>query len=295
MITLRNTAPDGEELEAIYAPEKGMNLVSYRKGSIQVIDQQTTPLFEERCAGLGALIGPHFYEQSEPPSNYAPSLFPHVAKMQAQGRKDPFSHGIARYVPWKYASSETQIQAELRGTDLIQNTPLTAFEGQDFHMKYEARLLPDGLFISVAITSEKPSLVGLHYYYVFSGKGSVQGQVQNTYRDQANWNPLPASWTDTSPTHLNFTLPQKADYGFIPAYKTETDHEYHVQLNTENYSLHFEFNTSSNEEVSFQVFHPENASYVCVEPLSARFPPGPKLSQSKLETKLQIYNPLQTT
>jgi len=290
MEILKNIAPDGDLLEAVYAPEKGMNLVSYRKGNIQVIDQKTAPLFEERCAGFGALIGPHFHEQGNPPTDYDDSLFPHVKKMKAQGRKDPFSHGIARYVPWKYVKSETQIQAELHGSDLYKGTPLANFEGQDFHMKYSARLLSEGLFISVSISSDNPSLVGLHYYYAFSGEGNIQGEVENTYRDQKEWKPLLPEWSDTRPTHLHFKLPQNADFGFVPIHKVETEHDYHLNLNTREYELHLEFNTDSDSEISCQIFHPENASYVCIEPLSARFPPKPKLNQSKLEAKLQIFS-----
>jgi len=290
METLRNIAPDGDLLEAIYDPEKGMNLISYRKGNIQVIDQKTAPLFEERCAGLGALIGPHFHNQEAPPADFDPSLFSHVAKMKASGRKDPFSHGIARYAPWKYVNSETQIQAELRGTDLYKGTPLAQFEGQDFHMKYEAQLLSTGLFISLSITSEKTSLIGLHYYYALEGKGSIQGEVQTTYRDQKEWKPLPSEWTGNRPTHLHFDLPQPADFGFLPLHKTETERAYHLNLNTDAYSLHFEYNTDSDSEISCQVYHPENASFICVEPLSARFPPRPTRTMSKLETKLQIFS-----
>lgn len=290
-IILKNAAPDGDSLEAVYHPEKGMNLLSYRKGDIQVIDQTTVSLFEERCAGLGALIGPHFHEQKDPPTGYDEALFPHVAKMKAQGRKDPFSHGIARYAPWKFVHSETQIQAELNGGDLYFGTPLKVFEGQDFQMKYSARLLSEGLFISVSIASEKPSLIGLHYYYHFSGSGSVLGEIETSYRDQTEWKQVPPSWTDTRPSHLHFSLPQKADFGFIPAKKNETEHDYHLNLNTKEYSLHLRFTTASDTEVSCQVFQPENASYVCIEPLSARFPPAPKLTASHLETQLQIFKP----
>lgn len=290
MEILKNRASDGELLEAIYAPEKGMNLVSYRKGGIQVIDQTTVSLFEERCAGLGALIGPHFHEQSNPPIDYDFSLFPHVEKMKAQGRKDPFSHGIARYASWKYVKSETQIQGELHGGDLYKGVALKTFEGQDFHMKYEARLLSEGLFISVSIKSEKPSLVGLHYYYAFSGEGYIQGEVEPKYRDQKEWKPLPAKWTDTRSTHLNFHLPQRADFGFVPMCKDEKQRDYHLSLNAKNYALHFEYKASSDDEVSCQIFCPENSSYVCIEPLSARLPSHPKLTQSQLEAKLQIFS-----
>ncbi|MCB1110840.1 MAG: hypothetical protein KDK64_07640, partial [Chlamydiia bacterium] len=206
-ITLSNTAPTGERLEATFLPEGGMNLIRYRLGDIEVIDPATRPLFDERFAGLGALIGPHFHHRQEIPMNFDTSLFPHIAKVFAQGKKEPFSHGIARYVPWKYVASTTQIKGRLQGGDLYKGVPLKTFEGQDFDLSFEARLHPDGLFIEYKIESEKPSVLGLHYYYRLSGAGVIHSTVQKTYRDQQEWKPLPEKWVKEG--HLHFTLPQE--------------------------------------------------------------------------------------
>jgi hypothetical protein len=289
MEILKNQAPDGELLEVIYDPEKGMNLISYRKGDLQIIDQTTRSLFEERSAGLGALIGPHFHERENPKIDFDTSIFPHVAKMVAAGRKDPFSHGIARYVPWKYVKSETQIQAKLSSSDLYQGVPLAQIEGQDFVMKYEARLLSDGLSISYAIRSEKPSIIGLHYYYTLAGTGKIQAEVTPFYRKENQWDPLPVKWTDTRPSHLCFSLPQKADFGFIPDHKTEIEKLYHLNFETKTHRIHFDYASASEEKLSFQIFHPENSSYVCIEPLSSRNPLTPKLLDNHLEVKIQIF------
>ena len=278
-----------EPLVATFLPEGGMNLASYKLGNVEVIDQNTRSLYEERKAGLGALIGPHFHQREEVSTGYDEALFPHIAKGKKEGRKDPFSHGIGRYVPWKYVASETQIKARLRGDDLYQGVPLKVFEGQDFVMTYEARLLPSGLFIEYKVESEKPSVIGLHYYYAFSGKGSVHGSVQNTYRDQKEWKPLPKEWTKGNENHLHFSLPQQADFGFLPAKKTPNEHDYHLILDTDAYSLHIDYNTASNTEISCQVFHPDKASYVCIEPLSAKNPAAPLLKQNALEVKLEIF------
>ena len=288
-ITLKNISPLGHSLEATFAPDGGMNLISYKLGEIEVIDQATWPFFDERFAGLGALIGPHFHHRKEIPANFNTSLFPHIAKVMAQGKKEPFSHGIARYVPWKFVASSTQIKGRLRGSDLYKGVPLKVFEGQDFDMTFEARLLTDGLFIEYKINSENPSILGLHYYYRLNGPGFVYGAVQDTYRDHAAWKPLSSNWTKNN--HLHFPLPQEADFGFIPEKKSPTDHDYHMNLNTPEYSLHIDYNTASDTEISCQVFHPKGATYVCVEPLTARFPPAPTLARSTLEAKLQIFAP----
>lgn len=294
-IQLKNTSSSGQPLVATFLPEGGMNLCSYKLGSIEVIDQKTLSLYEKRRAGLGALIGPHFHEHQKISRGFFDEeLFPHIAKGKAKGRKDPFSHGIARYVPWKYVASDTQIKGYLSGDDLYKGVPLKVFEGQNFSMTFEARLLPDGLFIEYKIDSEKPSVIGLHYYYSFSGKGTIHGAVQSTYRDQNEWKSLPKEWSNGKENDLHFSLPNTADYGFLPVKKTVNDHDYHIILDTETYSLHIDYNTISDTEISCQIYHPKNGTFVCIEPLSSKFPPKPRLNRSTLETKLTIFSPLHT-
>ncbi len=288
-VTLKNISPDGTPLQVTYLPDQGMNLISYCIGPTEVIDQSTYTLFEKRFAGLGPLIGPHFHMQKDIPSNFDPSLFPHIACIQAEGRKDPFSHGIARYVPWKTVESETQIKAKLRGSDLYKGVPLSTFEGQDFEMTYEARLLSTGLHIVYKLESEKPSVIGLHYYYRLPRKGEIHGEIAPLYRDKDTWKSLPDQWIGNKKSQLQFCLPQIADFGFIPKKKHTKDHLYEVILNTDDYSLHTKFNTCSNQDFSYQVFHPEGASYVCVEPLSTKTPTTPSLKSNTLEIHLQVF------
>ncbi|WP_194848548.1 hypothetical protein [Candidatus Neptunochlamydia vexilliferae] len=52
--------------------------------------------------------------------------------------------------------------------------------------------------------------------------------------------------------------------------------------------MHIDYNTTSKEEISCQVYQPQAASFVCIEPLSARVPREPVLTESILEIKLQI-------
>lgn len=171
-VVLRNTALSGAELTASFLPEQGMNLISYRKGNCEVIEQSTKNLFEERYAGLGALIGPHFYWRSDDLISKVPneSLFPHIARVKAKGAKDPFSHGIARYAPWEYLSTPSSISAHISGKSEWNGTPLSVLEGTDFKMAYEAVLTPHGLEIGMHVECDRPSVVGLHYYYALPGE-----------------------------------------------------------------------------------------------------------------------------
>ncbi len=183
---IKTISEDGFELSACFLPSAGMNFISYKKGDIEAIDQSTQPLFEERYAGLGAMIGPHFHHRN---SNAIPpikdeSLFPHIAKVKAKG-SDPFSHGIGRYAPWAVESKgPTHLKAVLKGDDLWRGVPLKELEGQNFRMEYEANITPQGLEIHLSIRGETETVIGLHTYYALSGGGRVSSKVQNHYNDQ---------------------------------------------------------------------------------------------------------------
>ncbi|MEM7175414.1 MAG: hypothetical protein AAF443_05780 [Chlamydiota bacterium] len=289
-VTLTNTTPRGELLTATYSPNSGMNLTSYTCGGVEVIDPNTSSLFDERNAGLGALIGPHFHENPVAPLDFDHSIFPHVDTVLANGRKDPFSHGIARYVPWAHHHSDTQIQAKLCGYHTYHNTPLTTFEGQDFSMTYNARLLNTGLFIRYSITSALPSLIGLHYYYaLYNEPAIVSGEVDPVYREGDEWKPLPEKYLKTRTTHLYLPAEGAIDYGLIPRKRDEKERDYRILLSTPTYDLHIEFATASLSEFSYQLYRPQESSYICIEPLSARQPRRPTLTTSTLEVKLQIF------
>ncbi|MCK4934433.1 MAG: hypothetical protein KAR79_02485 [Simkaniaceae bacterium] len=287
-VQLENLTNDHKLITATFTPLQGMNLISYKKNAIEAIDQSTLPLFQERSAGLGALIGPHFHRKkdSELPRAFDESLFPHIAKVKANGVNDPFSHGIARYAPWKYVCSKTQIQATLSSKDKWHGIPLSTLEGQEFEMTLNIRLLPTGLFIRYGITSERPSVIGLHYYYHLPEKtGLITGDITPKYRDLESWKPIPKEWIENNPSHLHFTLEEAADYGFHPR---EDLHENRMILTTNTHELHILYGSPSEKESSCQIYHPKGASFVCIEPLTALNPREPTLNHSILETKIEI-------
>ena len=228
-VHLKNQTSDGAILRATFLPEDGMNLKSFKRNNIEVIEQSTINLFTERKAGLGALIGPHFHQQDYVAKELNDSIFPHIALSKKQGRKDPLSHGIARYVPWNYQASTTQIKAKLTGRDSYKGIPLKTFEGQDFILTFEARLLSDGLTIKYCVESEKPSVIGLHYYYRFQETGLIHGHFENLFRDQNQWIEIPKKWKKNGDNSLlNIKLPQALDYGFVPHRKDFHSPYYHL-------------------------------------------------------------------
>jgi hypothetical protein len=194
-IILRNQSSSGMPLEAIFLPGQGMNLSSYKLGDIEVIDQSTRALFDERFAGLGALIGPHFHHRKVIPPVKDESLFPHIARIKAKGIVEPFSHGIARYAPWVAEATEKKVTAKISGKDTWNGVPLADLEGQNFIMNLTAELTPKGLSIQLSVVSDTDSIVGLHYYYrLTNGRGKVISQIQNYSLKDGIRIPLKKEW-----------------------------------------------------------------------------------------------------
>lgn len=285
MWQLKSRTEDGKSLIATFAPEQGMNLISYRKGDIEIIDQTTRNLFEERSAGLGALIGPHFHHQADALLPHIPNeaLFPHIAKVRAAGVKDPFSHGIARYVPWNFKGTETTLSAHISGRDSWKGIPLSILEGVPFKMSFNAKLSPKGLEITLAVECERASIVGLHYYYALpDGKGVVKALVEDLYNDKGIEKPIPRSWMANG--QLAFVLKEPADYGFHPRLEDSCGD---VLLQTATHSVQISYQ-AENTEHSWQLYHPQDASFACIEPLSARNPRAAILPSSSLKVHIEI-------
>ncbi len=275
------------EYSATFMPGKGMNFTSLKKGEIEAIDQSTRPLFEERFAGLGAMIGPHFHRRNPAviPPVKEEQRFPHIARIKAQGSTEPFSHGIGRYAPWKVdEASEKRIKAILRGEDKWHDVLLKDLEGQDFEMHYTAELTPDGLQISLSVRSETESVVGLHTYYaLIDGKGIISAHVRDQYNDQGVLNPIPSTWNYEG-HQLIYPASEPFDFGFQPY--PDPLHGM-MELKTGNHRVQVNY-WSDNEENSIQMWHPEGASFVCMEPLSAKDPRKPKLTVSRLKILISV-------
>lgn len=286
-IILRNKNQNLEPLEAIFLPEKGMNMISFKKGNVQIIDQSTMNLFEERFAGLGALIGPHFHRRRAPslPAIKDESLFPHIARVKAKGISDPFSHGIGRYAPWKAEATENEIKATLSGKDQWNGVPLSELEGQDFKMTFSAKLLQEGLLLNLSVVSSTDSVIGIHYYYHLpEGKGKIISHVQGHFLDSGQKKTLLPEWNVGFDHKLSLDLSLPVDYTFFPFLEKSKGS---IRLETEQYTLVTEYLAQSQEN-SWQLYHPEGASFVCIEPLSAQDPRHPNLTVSSLEIKLSI-------
>lgn len=283
-IQIKAISKEGELLSATFCPSAGMNFISYKKGNLEVIDQSTRPLFEERYAGLGAMIGPHFHHRKEIPTVANPALFPHIEKVFAKGTKEPFSHGIGRYAPWKVESvTENQIVATLRGTDKWNGVELKELEGQDFKMEYSAQMLPEGLSITLTVESQKPSIVGLHTYYALPENAVVTSCIQNEYNDHGNILPIPKEWF--SKEHdLHYDLKSEFDFGFFP-YPDPSRGT--ITLEGSDRKIRVSYSCPNNDN-SWQLWHPKGKSFVCIEPLTAKDPRRPMQTSSTIKILIEV-------
>lgn len=287
-LTLRCQAHDGLPLEATFLRDKGMNMISYRKGGVEIMDQSTKELFDERFAGLGALIGPHFHRRnpSVVPKVKDESLFPHIGRVRAHGVQDPFSHGVARYAPWSdVLATQTSIRAVLSGKDTWNGVPLSELEGQNFRIAYSIDLTPQGLALELSIVSDTDSLVGTHFYYHLpKGKGVVTSSVKPDYLDDGHLKKIDKNWNYDDQHVLHWDLSEEADYTFHP-YPDPLNGT--ISLDAIDYRLQVQYHSIS-QESCWQLYHPQGASYVCIEPISAFDPHHPNLTVSSIRILLTI-------
>ncbi len=287
-IILKHTLEDGTLLAATFLPEYGMNLYSLKKGEIEVIDQSTKPLFDERLSGFGPLIGPHFFHRKEGDIPFVPdeTIFPHLAHIRKSGSKEPFSHGIARYVPWNYTATETEVSAHLSGMDTYHGMTLAALEGFDFLMTFKAHITAHGLEIEMHTESiGRPSIAGLHYYFALGDhSGHVKMKCKNQYGDKGQWRDIPSRWLAPS-GEVNFDLSEESDYTFTPI---SSDFSGEALLTTPSHNLKIHYKTASDEN-AFQLYHPPGASFVCIEPVTAKDPRDLKQRKNTLFVKILPY------
>jgi len=288
-ITLKNQTESGTSIQATFLPEKGMNMISYKQGDIEGIDQSTKDPFEKKFAGLGALIGPHFHRRRPHliPKNIDDKKFPHSVYFKNDERPDPFSHGIGRYAPWSVEFSETSFQAKLTGKDTWNDVPLSELEGQNFKMHFNGELKPTGLDLELSVVSDADSIVGIHYYYSLpNGKGTVSSQVQNAYITNNEKKPFPSEWNLDSQHLLTYPLDRDTDFTFFP-YPNPLAGK--IILDTDTHQLITTYQSDS-EENSWQLWHPKGASFVCIEPVSSQDPRRPNLTVSTIRIQLQIVS-----
>lgn len=284
-ITLNHATSNGIVYQASFEPEKGMNLTSFKINDFELIDQTTRTAFNNRFSGLGPLIGPHFYRRQKDtlPFLRNEDKFSHIAYVKEHGIEDPFSHGIARYAPWKYDHGKWWISGILSGKDKWNDISLAELEGQDFTIRFHAQLTNQGLELDLSIVSDTDSLIGIHYYYYLpEGNGVIKSRVQKTVLIDRKPTIIPSDWNFNKNHELLFNLDREADFTFTPFPNPMAGE---IVLETSKYHLLTKY-WSNSQENCWQLYHPKDSSYVCIEPISSQDPLHPNLTVSQLKITL---------
>lgn len=277
-----------ENAAATFDPNQGLNMTSLKIQNIEIMAQSTRDQFDARCAGLGALIGPHFHHREPVDIQWPkdPNLFPHFELLRKQGTSEPFSHGIARYVPWSILNIRNDgFEAILRGDDKYKSVPLKDLEGQNFEMKFSAQVLDAGIEIHYSIASEKPSVIGFHYYYQTDpAHAFVNASIQAKYNDGGKIKDVPGMWT-LAPGSLTFKVANTADYGFRSLNPDSNRGD--ILLQNPDYQLNIHYQSDSDDH-QWQLYRPQDVDFVCIEPMSSKAPRKPVRNKSTLTLRLDI-------
>jgi len=285
-IHLKHLSSQGKLYEAVFAPSLGMNLISFKYDGKEMIAPSTKDDFKRRFAGLGALIGPHFYHR---PYDKIPALdeetFPHIKSLGDLSKTDPLSHGIARYVSWNFDDTSTSITGTICGLDTHNGKTLASLEGFNFQLKFSAHLTSKGLDIKYHVESEESdTTIGLHYYLNLPGKtGSVSMKCKPQYNDMGTFKDIPQEWKDKNGL-LNFDLSMASDYGFFP---DTSDNSGEATLHAQDHKLKVSYKAGS-EQNAFQLYHPKDSDFVCIEPVSAKNPRAPEGKKHSLHIHLEV-------
>lgn len=280
-IILKKRTDNGMELEATFCPDLGMNLLSYKRNGIEVI----APWTENSNFSLRSCIGPHFNSRRVFPQIKDENLLTHIRSAQTQGYSDPFPNGIGSHAPWQVSFSENKLQAKLSSQDNWCNTPLSSLQGQNFKMELKAELTSEGLEMEISTVSEADSLAGFRYTFAWPhGHAQIISQVQKHYLNQQGLHEIPSEW-NYQQSQLSFQLDRSQAANFIFAALNPLEGK--IWLETDSYRLLTKYYCCCQENC-WQVYHPVDASYLCISPMSAKDPYHPNLTVSSIRVKLQI-------
>lgn len=136
--------------------------------------------------------------------------------------------------------------------------------------------------------AEKPSVIGLHYYYSLGDEAArIRSYVQNQYHNQDGWKDIPRDWlSQDKELQFKVTPEVEADFGFRPIGDAL---EGQIELFTSHYRLEIDYQ-SANSEHAWQVYHPKGATFVCIEPVSAKNPREAKSKSANLQVQIKVFD-----
>jgi galactose mutarotase-like enzyme len=235
-------------------PEVGLSLLSFRYRGRELLALDTGESFRRCRKGLGPLIIPHF-NQAGPLPAVTPDSFPHIPHVQSLGVHHPFQHGIGRYVPWRYRAGPESLVGTMDGTMHYRGYTYAQLTGYDFTAEVTYRVREDGLQILFALEAEHPVAAGIHFYYHLPDPTNASVEASSCI-------------TGPLPFPIPCGIPVNAVFSTAAC---PPGHSW-CSLTTDSWTLRTDFTCSGRPESSFDslvIFHPENARFVCIEPLSS--------------------------
>lgn len=267
-LILKSMSPDGFPIEAAFMPGEGLNLIRFKKGSIETIAPQ-----ENEHPGF--LLGPHFGKKRD------------YSTPQEPGKSTPYWSGVGRYAPWKIEqTTDTQFTAQLTGKDSWRETPLAQLEGQSFQMTCKVKLKDATLSVEVTVVSDTDSIAGvLCPFQLPEGTGRISSEVKKEYYEKGILKnaSFPGNY-DASQGKLSIDLPQPLNHAFHPL---KNPLEGKVLLETPTY--HLLMNTQCKcQENAWIVQTSPSTSSVSLGMISAKNPWRPHLTVSALQVEFTI-------
>jgi galactose mutarotase-like enzyme len=274
-------------IRATFDPEKGLNLISLMIEGHELIAQSTKKDFLDSSRGLGPLIGPHFYHRVADTIPYLDDNILDKLQKKLRFRRDsePFSHGIARYVPWKVTKEQkNSFHAVLDSHDTVEGITLGEIEGFDFVMEFEATVYQRELRILYkAKSTSQPVVVGLHTYYALEDSMKTIDLVGSPfYYDKLKKKSVPPDWYGDH--GLRIPLDKPLDYTFSPQLDKEGYGEVEVQRGVSTLLIQ----AKASPDLSFQLYRGENSPFICIEPIAALNPRIVTQKNASIEVRISL-------
>jgi galactose mutarotase-like enzyme len=278
---------EDQGIKATFNPDKGLNLMSLVIEGHELIEQSTLKGFLESSRGLGPLIGPHFHHRVIDTIPYLDDaiLDKLQTKLQFRREAEPFSHGIARYVPWKVTRQQkNSFHAILDSHDTIEGITLGEIEGFDFVMEFEATVSPRELqIVYKAKSTTQPVVVGLHTYYNLQPTMNTIDLVGAPfYYDKLNKKTVPPEWYGDR--GLKIPLNKPLDYTFSPQLDKEGFGEVKVKTGVSNLLIQ----AKAYPDLSFQLYRMEDSPFICIEPIAAINPRIVTQKNASIEVRISL-------
>ena len=274
----------GNTIEAVVSPEMGMSMLDFSAGGVPLLQKSRKHDFIEGRKGLGPLILPHFNQRASFPAvnEMVAEQAPHTAYLKTEGVNDPFQHGIGRYAQWNFETSCTdkgaRVTGKLTGAHEYQGVPLMELTGFDFTAFVTYTLSDGNISVRFDITGAEPVTAGIHFYYRLPDQEESRAALSVEEIGKNNDESLfEFSSHQRDGRFYTMTLADDIDTLFTPVKEEGPYARY--KLITSEYRLDTRVRAEGDPAKTFDsvtLFHPADADFVCIEPLSDANPLTPR-------------------